>query len=72
MSDKFLTKSEFRNKLLGKLCSNIDNNCLIMVDYIEHGQLIYEQVTKQNPDKQVYYIRGDVEIEEREEIRSLM
>lgn len=43
-----------------------------MVDYIEHGQLIYEQVTKENPNKQIYYIRGDVEIKEREKIRKLM
>ena len=69
---EFITKSEFRNKLLGRLCNNIDNNCLIMVDYIEHGQLIYNQVVEQNSDKQVYYIRGDVEIDEREKIRGLM
>ena len=69
---EFITKSEFRNKLLGRLCKNIDNNCLIMVDYIEHGQLIYDQVVEQNPNKQVYYIRGDVEIDEREKIRGLM
>lgn len=69
---EFITKSQFRNKLIGKLCNNLNNNCLIMVDYIEHGQLIYEQVTKNNPNKQIYYIRGDVEIKEREEIRKLM
>ena len=69
---EFLTKSEFRNKLIGRLCVNIKNNCLIMVDYIEHGELIFNQVKEQNPDKQIYYIRGDVEIEEREKIRNLM
>ena len=43
-----------------------------MVDYIEHGESIYNQVVEQNPKQQVYYIRGDVEIQEREKIRSLM
>ena len=43
-----------------------------MVDYIEHGQLLYESVTKHNPDKQVYYIKGDVDITERERVRELM
>ena len=69
---EFITSSDYRNKLIGKLCNNIKNNCLIMVDYIEHGQSIYDSVQMQNPEKQVYYIRGDVEIDEREKIRGLM
>jgi superfamily II DNA or RNA helicase len=69
---EFITKSIFRNKLIGRLCQNVKSNCLIMVDYIEHGESIYNQVVEQNPDQQVYYIRGDVEIKEREKIRGLM
>jgi len=69
---EFLTKNTYRNKLIARLCKNFKNNCLIMVDYIEHGQLIHDNIIEQNPDKQVYYIKGDVEIEEREKIRQLM
>lgn len=69
---EYILHSEFRNKMIGRLCENLNNNCLIMVDYIEHGNLIYDQVTKSNPDKQVYYIRGDVAIDEREKIRGMM
>jgi len=69
---EFLTRNQYRNKLIGRLCMNFKNNCLIMVDFIEHGQLIYDSISKQNSTKQVYYIKGDVEIEEREKIRQLM
>jgi superfamily II DNA or RNA helicase len=69
---EFITRNEFRNNIIGKLTSNIKNNCLIMVDYIEHGQLLYESVIKHTPDKQVYYIKGDVDITERERVRELM
>lgn len=69
---EFITTSNYRNKLVGRVCKNIKNNCLIMVDYIEHGQQIYDSVYAQNPNKQIYYIRGDVEIKEREKIRKLM
>lgn len=68
----FITNNIYRNKLIGRLCMNLKNNCLIMVDYIEHGQLIYDSVKKQNQHKQIYYIKGDVEIQEREKIRQLM
>ena len=43
-----------------------------MVDYIEHGQLIYDKIIQNIPSRQVYYIKGDVEIEERERVRQLM
>ena len=43
-----------------------------MVDYIEHGQLIYDNILKNNPTKQVFYIKGEVAIQEREKIRTLM
>lgn len=68
----FIINNTFRNKLIGKICSNANNNCLVMVDYIEHGKLVYEHIKQCDPDKQVYYIRGDVDIREREKIRQLM
>jgi len=43
-----------------------------MVDYINHGEILFEIVKKQIPDKQVFFVRGDVEIEERDRIRKLM
>ena len=69
---EFLIHSDFRNSAISKICSNLKNNCLVMVDYIEHGQLIYDKIIQNIPSRQVYYIKGDVEIEERERVRQLM
>jgi superfamily II DNA or RNA helicase len=69
---EFISKNKFRNDMLQKLSSKFDNNCLIMVDYIEHGEILYDKLTKECKDKHVYYIRGEVDIEEREKVRQLM
>lgn len=69
---EFISKNKFRNNLLKKLSKKFDNNCLIMVDYIEHGEILYDKLTKECKNKQVYYIRGEVDIEEREKVRQLM
>lgn len=69
---KALIQSEFRNNAISKIVGNVNNNSLVMVDFIEHGELLYEKIKQQNPSKQVYFIRGDVVISEREKIRQLM
>jgi superfamily II DNA or RNA helicase len=67
-----LIKSEFRNSIIAKLTSQLNNNSLVLVDYIEHGEILYKHVVNENPNKQVFFIRGEVEISERERIRQLM
>jgi len=67
-----LITSTFRNKVITKLSTKLNNNALVMVDYIEHGELLYNQIKQQAPDKQVFFVRGEVEIEERDRIRKLM
>jgi superfamily II DNA or RNA helicase len=69
----FLIENSFRNQKIAYLANNVQNNCLILVDYIKHGQILYDELTKNNlNNKEVYYIRGEVEIEDREEIRRLV
>ena len=48
------------------------NNCLILVDYISHGEELYNSLTSACKNKQVYFIRGEVPVEERDEVKSLM
>ncbi|NBP59135.1 UvsW, partial [bacterium] len=38
----------------------------------EHGETLYKTIKEICPDKQVYFIRGEVEVTEREKIRTLM
>ena len=69
---RFLMRSPFRNNVISKLSCKLDNNALILVDYIEHGEALYRAIKEACPNKQCYFIRGEVEVAEREKIRKLM
>lgn len=68
---QFLQGNEFRNDVIYKLVSKMEKNALIMVDRINHGEVLLEKI-KNIPDKQVFFVQGSVEIEEREKIRNIM
>jgi len=67
-----LIKSEFRNNTISTIAGGVKNNSLVMVDFIEHGEILFDLIKKQHPDKQVFFIRGEVEIAEREAVKQLM
>lgn len=67
----FIYKSNFRNNLIKNLCSRLANNTLVLVNHIEHGEIIYNTLSELT-DRQVYFIRGEVEVEEREKIKREM
>ena len=69
---RFLMRSQFRNNVIGKLSCKLANNTLILIDYIEHGETLYKTIKQICPDKQIYFIRGEVEVTEREKIRALI
>ena len=69
----FIISHEFRNKIINKICTNANNNILIMVDYIKHGENIYNVLQNHLPkEKEIYFIQGSVEIDIREQIRKKM
>ena len=69
---QFIAKNPFRNNVISKLSGNFDNNSLIMVDYIEHGEELYGKLKSECKNKQVFFIRGDVAVDEREKVKKLM
>jgi len=69
---KFLINNKFRNDTITSLCTNVDNNTLVMVDYINHGEVLYDLLSKRCPGKEVFFIRGDVAVEERDRVKKLM
>ena len=68
----FLMENKFRNKTISSLSRKFDNNALIMVDFIKHGEILYESIKNTCPDKKCYFIRGDVDVEDREEVKKIM
>ena len=64
-------ESTFRNDLLTKLCEKLENNTLILVNHIKHGEQLMDHLSLLK-NKQVYFIRGEVEVEERDKIKKIM
>lgn len=69
---QFLAKHPFRNGIISKLSSNFENNSLIMVDYIEHGEELYGKLRAECKNKQVFFIKGEVAVDERDKVKKLM
>lgn len=69
---EFISKNKFRNSIITKLSENFNNNSLIMVDRIDHGEELYGILSSACKNKQVFFIRGDVAVDERDRVRSLM
>jgi superfamily II DNA or RNA helicase len=67
----FLLQNDRRNEIICNLANKLSNNTIIMVDRIDHGLNIVSKLEKITT-KPFYFIRGSTEIEERENIRSLM
>jgi len=67
----YIHNSKFRNKVIRQLAHNFKNNCLILIDHIAHGDNLYRELSTLT-DKQVYFIQGSVEVEERRRVQEIM
>lgn len=67
----FIYESEYRNKVIKKICTNFENNTLILVNHIRHGEILQE-VLSDITGRQIYFVQGEVEVEERERIKKIM
>ncbi len=67
----WLHTSEYRNNLISKLINKLDTNTLVLVDRIAHGEYLLEYL-KSKTDKQIFFVQGSVEVEERDKIKQIM
>jgi superfamily II DNA or RNA helicase len=67
----WLHSNNFRNSVIAKISNKLETNTLILVDRIVHGEILLEYL-KHKTDKQIFFIQGSVEVEEREKMRALM
>ena len=68
----FSINNEYRNKTIATLAQNTKNNTLILVDRIEHGLVLLKLISDSIKDKQVWFIRGEVEVEDRQKVQQYM
>ena len=61
-----------RLEFIKKLVQKCDNNTLLLFHTIENGQKIFNKLSSEIPDKEFYYIDGEVSGRKREEIKKQM
>jgi len=68
----FMQQSEKRLELIKKLVDKCDKNSLLLFHTIEYGKKIFSKLKSECPDKEFYYIDGEVSGKKREAIKKLM
>ena len=68
----YLVSNEKRNKYIRNLATSLNGNTLCLFQYVEkHGKNLYETIRERATDKQVFYVFGGVDAEQRENIREI-
>ena len=67
----FIYDNKYRNEVIGTICKRLNNNTLVLVNHLAHGEAMFNYLSNIS-DRQVFYIRGEIEVEERERIKNLM
>jgi superfamily II DNA or RNA helicase len=67
-----LIRYDFRNQAISKLIGGMSKNALLLVDRLEHGEVLLDCIKRNHPTRQVFFINGAVELEDREKIKKLM
>lgn len=68
----YITKYPARTKFITNLATSLKTNTLILVNLVEHGQQLYDSIKlKVGDSRQVFFIHGQVEAEDREKMRKI-
>jgi superfamily II DNA or RNA helicase len=68
---EFIYGNAFRNRVIQTMCANFCNNILVLVNHIEHGEAMTSCLNSLT-NKQVFFIRGEVEVEDRDRVKHIM
>ena len=70
---KYLVTCDKRNKFIANLAVACKGNSLILFNFVAHGQILYEKIKAIIPEgRNVYFIHGKVDTDEREHIRKIV
>ena len=71
---EWLIQNHFRNTLMCNFANKLKKNSLLLVNRKEHGRQMLE-IAKSldvNNEKEIYFIEGEVDVEEREKVQKMM
>lgn len=72
LEKEYIHRSEKRLDFIKKITDKCDSNTLVLFHTIEYGQRIFNKLKIECPDKDFYYIDGEVSGKKREEIKKEM
>jgi superfamily II DNA or RNA helicase len=61
----FIYNNNYRNNVIKAVSEKCSNNVLILVNHIAHGDALFNHLKSSLKDRKVYFIRGEVEVDER-------
>jgi superfamily II DNA or RNA helicase len=65
----FLIDDPYRNKFIARLVNSLKNNTLLLFNNIKHGKMLQQLIQEIDPTREVFFVYGGVDGEERETIR---
>jgi len=69
----FLVRNESRNRFIKNLALSLKRNTLVLFQYVDkHGKELYQKLQDENQDRNIYFIHGGVDGEDREVIRKVL
>lgn len=70
---KWLVLNSKRNNFIKQLCSSLKGNTLLLFNFVElHGKPLYETFKREITDKEIFFIHGGTDVEQREDIRKIV
>jgi superfamily II DNA or RNA helicase len=70
---QYLIGCQDRNRFIRNLTISLNKNTLVLYQLVDkHGKLLYDMIKEKSNGRQVFFVHGGVETEDREEIRSIM
>lgn len=67
----YIYKHEKRNQIIGKLADRLNGNTLIMVNHLDHGDILLDTLSGKTT-KRVFFVKGEMEVMERKKIIDMM
>ena len=68
----FIVQHEARNKFIRNLALSLQGNTLVLFQFVEkHGKVLYEMMKAKDPDRQIFFVSGETDVDERELARNL-
>jgi superfamily II DNA or RNA helicase len=68
----FLVSHEKRNKFITRLANDLKGNTLILFNLVDkHGKVLHDMIKAYAPEREIYFVSGATDVEQREQVRSL-